>query len=172
MSLYNTLFGVNSAAPLLLAMLGASHTDVPRFRDCFLLDGKIVIYTRTGGGNRDAYENEERCRDNYPEYFTGDKSEWQQGPWNEDLRKLPGYIHDEDDGFDSTYANFYYEVPNKFKHLLDKIPEGDDPARRWQDTIAALQTGSPNDPQVKKVAEVLAPVFAALQKGESKVIKI
>ena len=52
MSLYNMLFGVNSAAPVLLATLGLTESDVPRFRDCHLNGEQIVIYTRTGGGNR------------------------------------------------------------------------------------------------------------------------
>ena len=36
MSLYNMLFGVNRAAPVLLATLGLTESDVPRFRDCRL----------------------------------------------------------------------------------------------------------------------------------------
>lgn len=145
MSLYNVLFGVNAAAPVLLAMLGIDANDVPRFRDCFLSEDrkKIVIHTRTGGGNREGYED-----------------------GNNFLQGLPGYERDEDDDFDCTYANFYYAVPEKFAHLIDKLPEGIDPVKRWQETFEKLKTASPDDPQIKKVGEALAPMFEALKKGE------
>ena len=50
MSLYNMLFGVDERAPALLACLGLTFSDIPRFRDCYLRDNCIVVYTRTGGG--------------------------------------------------------------------------------------------------------------------------
>jgi hypothetical protein len=165
MSLYNMLFGVNAAAPVLLAMLGIDSNDVPRFRDCFLAGDRIAIHTRTGGGNRDYYEHSDRCRDNYPEYF-GEGKEAPSGPWNADLRQLPGFEYDEDDDYDNTYATFYFKVPEKFKHLLEKLPQGENPAQRWQDTLEKLKTATPDDPQVKKLTAVLAPMFEALQKGE------
>jgi hypothetical protein len=162
MSLYNALFGVNKAAPLLLAMLGTKPDDVPRFRDCFLQDGQIVIHTRTGGGNRDSYENPERRRESYPDIYDTEEAV-QQGPFNEDLRQLPGYVSDEDDDFDSTYANFYYAIPEQFKHLLDKIPEGEDPAKRWQDTFAKLEDGDLNDPVVKRCMAVMEPIVTEIK---------
>lgn len=175
MSLYNALFGVNPAAPVLLAMLGIGPGDVPRFRDCYLREGRIAIHTRTGGGNRDYYEHPDRCRDNYPEYFK-EGEEHPSGPWNADLRKLPGFQYDEDDDYDCTYATFYFDVPEQFKSLIDKIPEGVDPARRWQETLDALRTASPDDPRVKKITEVMAPVFQQindkLDKGESGIVKV
>lgn len=151
MSLYNMLFGMNAAAPVLLAMLGIDANDVPRFRDCFLSEDRkqIIIHTRTGGGNRDDYEDE-----------------------NSSLQSLPGYQGDEDDDFDCTYANFRYAVPEKFAHLIDKLPEGVDPAKRWQETLENLKTATPDDPQVKKLGEVLKPMFEALEKGESGVFKV
>lgn len=151
MSLYNMLFGTNAAAPVLLAMLGIDSGAVPRFRDCFLSEDRkqIIIHTRTGGGNREGYED-----------------------GNASLQGLPGYLRDEDDDFDSTYANFYYEVPAKFAHLIEKLPEGVDPAKRWQDTFEHLKTASPDDPQIKKLDEVLRPMFDALANGESGVFKV
>ena len=74
MSLYNMLFGVNSAAPVLLATLGLTAGDVPCFRDCYIDGDNIVIHTRTGGGNREDYEVE-----------------------NEELQSNPFYVRDEDD---------------------------------------------------------------------------
>jgi hypothetical protein len=94
MSLYNQLFGYNPYAPVLLAALGVSPSDahkIPRFRDIYLdTDGSIIILTRTGGvRNREQYAAENtRIRD-----------------------YLPGYLRDEDDSFDSTFARFYYARP-------------------------------------------------------------
>lgn len=57
MSLYNLLFGVDDNADFLLALLGLTRKDVGRFRDAYLDDGKIAIYTRNGGGNRDCWHS-------------------------------------------------------------------------------------------------------------------
>jgi hypothetical protein len=55
--LYNALFGVNPIADTLLFTLGYTRADCGRFRDCYIDNDKIVIYTRNGGGNRDDYED-------------------------------------------------------------------------------------------------------------------
>jgi len=65
-----------------------------------LNDGEylIVLHTRQGGGNRECY-----CE-------TGDDSH-EPGCLaanNEELESHPQYFRDEDDDFDSTYANFYF----------------------------------------------------------------
>lgn len=93
MSFYNMLFGQNSKSDLLLAVLGVKQVDVPRFRDVYVDDnGKtLTIHTRTGGGNRESYREE-----------------------NAALTKLPGYKGDYDDDFDSTYANFEYNTPDEW----------------------------------------------------------
>ncbi len=106
MSLYNMLFGANPYTPLLLGILGISHKSVPRFRDTFLKDGEIVIYTRTGGGNRETYDAAD-C----------------ESPSNADLRKLPGFLRDYDDDFDSTFAYFHYAVPEQHHALIAEIAE-------------------------------------------------
>ena len=133
MSLYNHMFGVNSNALTLLKILGTSEEGVPRFRDCFITEGKICIHTRTGGGNREYYESEEACRENYPGDFGGDDAPC--GPWNADLRALPGFISDEDDDFDSTYANFYYEFPAAYADDLKALElDAPDylPSEKWK----------------------------------------
>lgn len=95
MSLYNMLFGVEPTADIALKMLGVGPHDVPRFRDAYFkwadntqTDPVIVIHTRTGGGNREAYRSE-----------------------NDRLTALVGYRYDRDDNFDSTYADFFFSVP-------------------------------------------------------------
>ena len=108
--LYNALFATDNMADELLAMLGTSRGEVPRFRDCYLTEEGIVIHTRTGGGNRDAYEDEAAWRENFG--IPDDES--CDGPFNSDLYRLPGFIRDEDSDFDSTYADFYYAVPEAF----------------------------------------------------------
>src|SRR5262245_58021437 len=119
--LYNMVFGVNHAAAFLLDAAKIDHKKVPRFRDCFLYkDGKsIVVYTRTGGGNREDYVEE-----------------------NAAMTQWPGYIRDEDDSFDNTYALFHFKVPEDAKEICDKLKEigmAVDPPERWKKMLAALR---------------------------------
>lgn len=92
-SLYNMVQGTNLLAPLLIQMLGIDGNKIPRFRDCWLEDNGafIILLTRTGGGNREAYVEE-----------------------NEALRKHELYVSDVDDSFDETFARFRYMVPQKY----------------------------------------------------------
>lgn len=142
MSLYNLLFGVNEAAPVLLAALGLTSADVPRIRDVYVDGEYIVIHTRTGGGNRDYYENLETCRDSYPEYFTN-AQEAPCGPWNDDLRANPHFDHDDDDEFDSTYANFYFRFPAEYADMLSAYAAKNPavtPTEKWQALLAAMKS--------------------------------
>lgn len=157
MSLYNALFGYNKFAGLLLEMLGVTTITIPRFRDCYLSeDGdEIIIHTRTGGGNREYYESEESCQQHYPELFKGDEEP--SGPWNEDLRAIPGYKYDRDDTFDATYANFHYAIPEAFReHVALLADKGaiDNPAKKWQELFVKLQNRDQSDPDVKRALDV------------------
>lgn len=174
MSLYNLVHGHNQMAPILLAMLGINPGDVPRYRDCWWDAEKqrIAVHTRTGGGNRDMYECEERARDNYPEYFAGENPP--AGPWNEDLRALPTFIDDEDDDFDSTYATFYFGVPEKMQWVIPHLTAQDKPpGERWQQFMDKMRDpASAEDPQVKRALGAMEPLFqqitAALNKPEQR----
>ena len=42
----------------ILEAIGIKEEDIPRLRGVGIDDGKIIIHTRTGGGNRDDYEKE------------------------------------------------------------------------------------------------------------------
>lgn len=129
MSLYNMLFGVNGAAPVLLKIIGVDPKSIPRFRDCFMSDGHIVIYTRTGGGNRD--------------YYDGPNSDNEEGPWNSTMRESPYYQYDEDDDFDPTYANFYFSFPEEYKSDLEALCNGVQdytPSERWKMLLDSLNT--------------------------------
>lgn len=121
MSFYNLLFGVNKSAPVLMATLGLTPADVPRFRDCFINGDKIVIHTRTGGGNR--------------EYYDEPNEENTEGPWNSTLRDNAFYISDKDDDFDSTYANFFFRFPDAYADDLKVLADKDEshtPSKKWQ----------------------------------------
>ena len=92
MTMYNMLFGKNPSTDEILALLGLTEADVERFRDCWVRDDdegqRIVIFTRTGGGNR----------------------EW----WpNAKLTSHPCYIRDYDDDWDTTYAYYEFVIPEE-----------------------------------------------------------
>lgn len=119
--LYNMVFGYNKLAPYLLNELGIDHKAVPRFRDCFLSkDGSsIVVFTRTGGGNREEYADE-----------------------NAAMTQWPGYLRDEDDSYDSTYALFHFAVPDSIKHIVPEAianGHGVDTAERWAQALDDLR---------------------------------
>lgn len=108
MSLYNMVNGTSPSTFFILPMLGKHPDEYPRFRDCFLADEEhpeydnhIHIYTRTGGGNREAYETE-----------------------NEEMRNMDGFVTDYDDSFDSTYASWIFKIPEKWKSDFDAFKDG------------------------------------------------
>lgn len=101
MSLYNMMMGFNPACVVIMPMLGRKQEGYPRFRDCFVTDeGNIAIYTRVGGGNRDA------------------------GYGEEELYKDENFITTYDDEYDNTYGTYEFKVPEKWKADFDKIMEG------------------------------------------------
>lgn len=136
MSLYNMLFGVNPFSTTLLEILGISEADVPRYRDCYLNDdgSEIIVHTRTGGGNREAYEFENDC-----------------------MKKVAGYLYDEDDDFDCTYADFHYRVPEPFRGqvaLLKNLGAVSNPAERWQQLLNNLHSRNDENPDVQRAIAV------------------
>lgn len=102
MSLYNLICGYNPACFWLMPMLGRRQEEWPRFRDCFVGDKKdtIVIYTRVGGGNRNA------------------------GYGEETLYQDPNFIKTWDDEDDSTYGYYEFAVPERWKADFEKIING------------------------------------------------
>lgn len=144
MGLYNALFGVNPSAPLLLAMLGITEADVPRFRDCYIVGDLICIHTRTGGGNREYYQDQ-----------------------NDHLTTLVGYVRDDDDSFDCTYADFYFTPLDKFKAEFEVLKEQPgsqrNPAEMWKNMIEKLEKGDANDPDVQRALRAAEPIMSALK---------
>lgn len=117
LGLYNMVFGQNPASDAILATLGLTRNDVGRFRDCFISDGEIAVYTRNGGGNREAYQDA-----------------------LEQLSQHPCYLRDEDDDFDCTYCTVYFRFPDEFAEDLRRLDTGEkfEPSKRWLDAIEAL----------------------------------
>jgi len=140
MSMYNMLFGQNPFSDLLLALVGLKRDDVPRFRDVFIDEqGRICVYTRTGGGNRDAYASE-----------------------NAALADNPNYASDYDDDFDSTYAYFVFNVPEEQRHVVEALQatmdEKRSPTERFADLLRLMQS-DPEHPDVKAAVEKMRPVL-------------
>ena len=138
MSMYNMMFGNNPLAGVTLEALQLSPNDIPRFRDAYFdaEENQLVIYTRTGGGNRDYYGDPD-----------GYDNEDYEGPFNSDLERHPEYVRDEDDDFDSTYAYFYFNVPESFKPIFEtfkSLGAGQDPnpTERFAKMIEDLQSGN------------------------------
>jgi hypothetical protein len=98
--MYNLVNGFNPACVWIMPMLGRKQEEYPRFRDCFVENGNIAIYTRVGGNNRNCGFGEEK------------------------LYSDPDFIKTYDDGFDETYATYLFRVPEKWKADFDKIMDG------------------------------------------------
>ena len=133
MGMYNLLFGENSKANELKALLGLDQVkiEIPdepderfvnqcvedkiwptgRYRDIYVADGKIILYTRNGGGNRDDY--------------------W----WVfEILKQHPNYIADYDDDFDNTYASIEFSIPST-KQIMRESERGGRLFKQLFDTL-------------------------------------
>lgn len=153
MPMYNILFGRNPHSKLLLQLLDLTEGDIGRFRDAFVSEGKIAIYTRLGGGNRESYK--------------------------ENIKKLqghPNYLSDQDDDFDCTYATFYFSFPEDYREILERMDTGKfDPDERWQKKIEEVKEMSADEIRGKfpEIVAALDEIKQAFEKGESgKVIEI
>jgi len=109
MSLYNVINGVNQFTFLVLPMLDKHPDEYPKFRDCFVkdesrpdLDNHIHVYTRTGGGNREGYIEE-----------------------NKKMTDHPNFVTDFDDDFDSTFASWIFSIPEKWKNDFNLLQKGE-----------------------------------------------
>jgi hypothetical protein len=118
MSLYNLLFGDNANhRDFLFGLLNKTPGDFGRYRDIYVTDEHIVVHTRNGGGNREDYED----------VF-------------DEMSEHPLYAYDEDDDFDCTYANYYFNHPAEYKDTLQEMAKGTiTPSEKWQLLFKALE---------------------------------
>ena len=170
MNMYNTIVGRSPRAGVLLFMLG--NPEVPHFRDCYLdADGSITILTRTGGCNREFYEK--------AQYLAHDYSAWEpyEGPWNEDLRAIPGYLRDEDLDYDSTYACFHFTPPAGYEDIIElvKVEQGEfDPGKAFAQVLADLKSGkgTPATERALKLGEDITRQIKEGLEGGSRIIEV
>jgi hypothetical protein len=169
--MYNTLVGRRPHAGVLFFLLG--NPKVPRFRDCYLdADGNITILTRTGGHNREFYEHAEYVGQNC---LTRERYE---GPWNEDLRAIPGYLRDEDLDYDKTYACFHFTPPAGYEDVIElvKAEQGEfDPGKAFAQVLADLKTGtrtSGTERALQLGERIVSQIEKALDKPGPHVIEI
>lgn len=160
MSLYNMMFGTNPLAGTVLAALNLTPGNIPRLRDAYYDadENQLVIYTRTGGGNREYYGG----RNGYDNYDY-------EGPFNEDLEAHAEYIRDEDDDFDSTYAYFYFSIPESFAPIFNTFKElgaGQDlnPTEKFAKMIEDLQSGN-TTPETERALEVGKSIVEQISKA-------
>ena len=131
MSMYAAMFGENKNADEVLAAIGLSRDDFYRYRDAFVADGKVAVYTRGGGGNRDCW-GYEGCDEMASVHQPGCVISMQDR-----VRSHPLFERDEDDDCDSTYATFYFRAPS-----ADTLTLRDDAVRgekAWPVLFAALE---------------------------------
>lgn len=172
------LHGVNPFSPLLIALAGVRMEEIPRFRDTYLFEVSpgehgVAIHTRTGGGNRKCYCDEYGGWHREQGHAEALAYREQHGhfpdcyPWmNAGLVKKPTYLRDEDDDFDSTYATFFFCVPEKFRPLLaDLVALGGQtttPQESWRRIIGKLEAGDPNDEEFRHAMEAGRPIIEAI----------
>lgn len=168
MSLYNKMFGFNHLAPAVLNELGVSFMkateSIPRFRDAFIDKQKrLVIYTRTGGSNREFYEH---------------ASEENEGICNDKLRELPGFLFDEDDPYDETFALFRYEILDERVlrgiEALEEEALSEEPADRFARVIDKMKNVDPSDssslednPELARAMAVGRAMVEKISSGQS-----
>ena len=168
MSLYNMLLGVNPMVPPILGLLNTEATELGRFRDAYFTkeDDEVVIaiFARNGGGNRacwkeEAKENTEDC--NCPgctqQLF---------------VPKMPGYIRDFDDDFDSTYCTTVFRLPDETEAIfaeidldLEDLVAEQTPIEKFKDLIEKLETPDYNGPEVQNAREVGRQIFGGLEES-------
>lgn len=114
---YNMLFGNNAdQSGFLLSLLELTRADFGRYRDIYVTEDHIVVYTRCGGGNREDYED----------VF-------------DEMEDHPLFDYDEDDDFDFTYASFYFKHPEEYSDLLKEMAQGTiTPSEKWEALLGAL----------------------------------
>jgi hypothetical protein len=158
MSLYNMICGNNPLLHLYIRILGMDQLP-PRFRDAYVTIGpadepaKIVLYTRTGGGNRAEYAAQ-----------------------NEALTKHPLYERDFDDDFDNTYAHWVFRVPPEHVNeliqlhtIINRWEKFFSPRQKFENVLASMREKpkphvgvDPSQAEAEIVAKIMMDFAAKL----------
>jgi len=144
--LYNTVFGVNPLAGVLLPLVGVTQEMCGRFRDCYLYEPEdqmcIQLVTRNGGPNRAEFAGNHLV-----------------------LEKVRGYMHDEDAPNDPTYRLYYYEIPERAMEALEGIIEVQPDvvirktfAQRWDDILKSMSSGKPSPEAIQAMERVKSTI--------------
>lgn len=155
MSMYGMLFERNKHSSFILAMLGLTEQSVGRFRDAFISDGEIAIYTRNGGGNRDCWDAEQPTHDSGECPCAGCVITYR-------LPKHPNYLRDQDDDFDSTYATIYFSIPPELAEIAKGFDSGSfNGDARWAAKLDEIKASSGETlrqkyPQLAEIVEQIA----------------
>ena len=140
MSMYRAIFGESTERDRLLKLLNLTQNDFYRYRDCYLTeDGKIAVYTRGGGDNRECL-----CFDSF---FTPEKDQPKDGEHRsgcvveiqEKNRTHSWYDYDEDDDYDCTYATFYFKIPDDILKMLSDISPERSRDEMWVNLFGNLE---------------------------------
>jgi hypothetical protein len=134
MSMYNMVFGTQPTALAVISMICSASPSkpsmasdlFPRLRDGWVeKDGNQILFrvmTRLGGGNR-------------PDYAKAIAT----------IQAHPWYVRDEDQEFDSTYADFYFRPdlsdlnPDVARAIREAAVEHVDMTERWNQAFDALR---------------------------------
>lgn len=122
--LYNVIFGENPNGEALVTLIDSVQSVVVgRYRDAWVEhegDSLLIrVHTRNGGGNRADY----------------DDPSMQAHPW---------YVRDEDDDYDSTYADYWFRPdlsaldPEIASALVGMAQAPVDMTERWNAAIEAI----------------------------------
>lgn len=123
--LYNLIFpGGFDRGAVILPLIGINYEAAAafRFRDTWIErhpdDRYLVhVYTRIGGGNRE----------DYVEAITV-------------LRGIDGFVRDADDTYDSTYASFWFQLPDVFIEMVKEFAlDPVDTEKRWEQAYEAME---------------------------------
>ena len=116
-------------APEIVAALGLTMEDIPRFRDAAVIerDGALVVavYTRNGSPTRGL----KHWREPAPE----DKSQCPCAGCRAEttLAGHPLYLDDQDDEHDATYATYHFWMPPNLDVPVSRIS----PSQAWNQTF-------------------------------------
>ncbi len=157
MSLYNVVLGDGKqwqrGQALFAVLASAADARVARFRDAWIERGEdgrpvIVIYTRTGGGNRECFCEANGRAHPHPDCYLAA---------NETLAAHPLYLRDADDRFDPTYATFYFKVPDAYREALAGVAvDHIDMSARWQEAIARVGRGEVRPAETAMMDQIAA----------------